>query len=135
MVIALGITGAVILFFSNFFKTWRRTKLSQIDLIEYNKTIQPQATKYLLIVSMPIFLVVIFVFTGLTIDIILFISLFAVVQIGLYIYCYSKVKKIINASNNPSAYNFVTAYLIVNGIGTIALISAMFYLFLMPGPY
>ena len=65
--ITLAITGAVILFLSNFYKTWKRSKLSQIDLLEYIKAVQPQVTKYTLIANIPIVFVVIFVLIGLTV--------------------------------------------------------------------
>ncbi len=124
MTILLYIIGITISICGMFYVIQNKNKLSNENLVEFEKSIKPKLIKFILLSFIPLFLISAYLLNGTeTINIHYFIYA-GLANVILSIFGYFQSKKIINQSKNAKCFKYALNYFIYICIGLLFILSA-----------
>ncbi len=127
MTYILFILGIAIAYYGKFYVMNHKKKLSNENLIEFEKTIKPKILKFIYLSILPCFALCFYLISG-PIEInIWYLIVCAIVLIILSTFGYIKSQKIVNQSQNSEQFKYILNYFIFFGIGLLIIILAIAY--------
>lgn len=124
MTILLYTLGILISFLGKLYVMKHKKKLSNENLVEFEKNIKPKIIKLILLSSIPLLTICIYLISIPKEIKIRFFILWGIALIMLTIFGYMKSKKIINQSPNAEHYKYALNYFIFMCAGQILILSA-----------